>query len=70
VNKIKAIVDLWFDQSDEAQCKELVPSCEACPFFFQIDPQKEEMACKTIWLLLEKANNNQKPAREEAAHGN
>jgi hypothetical protein len=65
VNKIKAIVDLWFDQSDEAKCKEIFHSCEECPFFFQVDPQKEEMACKTIWLLLEKAN-----AREGEAHGN
>jgi hypothetical protein len=59
MNKIKAIVDLWFDQSDEAKCQQLYPDCEACPFFFQVNFEKEDMACKTIWLLIEKVNNNQ-----------
>ena len=54
--KIKEIVDLWFDQSEEAKCKQLYPDgCNGCPFLYQPDPEKEDMACKTIWLLIEKA---------------
>ena len=60
MQRIKEIVDLWFDQSEEAKCKELYPDdCKGCPFCFQTNPEKEEMACKTIWLLIEKAHGKE-----------
>ena len=56
MQKIKEIIDLWFDQSKEAQCKRLYPNdCSGCPFYFQPDSEKEDMACKTIWKLIENA---------------
>jgi hypothetical protein len=61
MNRIKEIVDLWFDQSEEAKCKHRYQNdCNGCPFFFQPDPNKEDMACKTVWMLFEKANKNLK----------
>jgi hypothetical protein len=56
MKKIKEILDLWFDQSDKAKCKQLYPNdCNGCPFLFQPDVKKGYMACNTIWLLIEKA---------------
>jgi hypothetical protein len=58
MNKINEIVELWFDQSGESKCQQLYPACNGCPFCFQANPEKEDMACKTIWLLIEKAAKN------------
>jgi hypothetical protein len=58
VNRIKAIVNLWFDPGEEAKCQELYPACEGCPFYFQPDPEEADMACKTMWSLIEHAAAN------------
>jgi hypothetical protein len=60
MKRIKEIVDLWFDQSEEAICKRRYFDCNGCPFFFQVNSDNEDMACKTIWLLFEKAQSNLK----------
>jgi hypothetical protein len=59
MNKIKGIVDLWFNRSEEAACKRLYPDdCKGRPFLFQPDSAKEGMACKAIWSLIEKSAQN------------
>jgi hypothetical protein len=58
MKRIKKIVDLWFDQSEEAICRRR--GCDNCPFFFQVNPENQDAACKTIWLLFERAQKNLK----------
>ena len=53
--KIKQIVGLWFNKSNEAKCKDLYPDCNGCPFNFEANAEKET-ACKAIWNLIEEAS--------------
>jgi hypothetical protein len=56
MEKIKKIVDLWFERGEETACKTLYPNdCKGCPFRYQPDPDKSAWACKTIWRLIEGA---------------
>jgi hypothetical protein len=65
MNMNKEIVDLWFDQREEAKCRQLYP-CTECPFYFHVSPWSGDMACKTIWLVIEKARSNKELAMAQS----